>query len=101
MVRKRSKTPTRIERKQNYILKKYYILQEKIYNNNLNIHVNVTDEDILHLFQFKTSSFKSKGFGLNQVKTIVRGFVSPYDGPIFSNQQQPLNCLWDYRLVKD
>lgn len=47
MVRKRSKTPTRIERKQNYILKKYYILQEKIYDNNLDIYVNVTDEDIL------------------------------------------------------
>ena len=47
MVRKRSKTPTRIERKQKYILKKYYMLQEKIHNNNLNLYVNVTNEDIL------------------------------------------------------
>lgn len=47
MVRKRSKTPTRIERKQKYILKKYYVLQEKIHNNNLNLYVNVTNEDIL------------------------------------------------------
>ena len=47
MVRKRSKTPTRIERKQKYLLKKYYTLQEKIHNNNLNLYVNVTDENIL------------------------------------------------------
>jgi hypothetical protein len=47
MVRKRSKTPTRIERKQKYILKKYYMLTQKIHNNNLNIYVNVTDRDIV------------------------------------------------------
>jgi len=47
MVRKRSKTPTRIERKQKYLLKKYYTLQETIHNNNLNLYVNVTDENIL------------------------------------------------------
>ena len=47
MVRKRSKTPTRMERKQKYILKKYYMLQEKIHSNNLNLYVNVTNEDIL------------------------------------------------------
>ena len=48
MVRKRSKTPTRMERKQKYILKKYYMLQEKIHNNNLNLYVNVTNEDIVN-----------------------------------------------------
>ena len=47
MVRKRSKTPNKIERKQKYLLKKYYTLQEKIHNNNLNLYVNVTDENIL------------------------------------------------------
>jgi hypothetical protein len=46
MARKRSKTPTRIERKQKYLLKKYYTLQEKIHNNNLNLYVNVTYENI-------------------------------------------------------
>lgn len=46
MVRKRSKTPTRIERKQKYLLKKYYTLQQKIHNNNLNLYVNVTYENI-------------------------------------------------------
>ena len=47
MVRKRSKTPNKIERKQKYLLKKYYTLQEKIHNNDLNLYVNVTNEDIL------------------------------------------------------
>ena len=46
MVRKRSKTPTRIERKQKYLLKKYYTLQQKIHNNNLNLYINVTYENI-------------------------------------------------------
>lgn len=48
MVRKRSKTPTRIERKQKYILKQYYMLQEQIYNKNLNLYANVTNEDIVN-----------------------------------------------------
>ena len=48
MVRKRSKTPTRMERKQKYILKKYYMLQEQIYNKNLNLYANVTNEDIVN-----------------------------------------------------
>lgn len=47
MVKKRSKTPSRIERKQKYLLKKYYTLQQKIHNNNLNLYVNITDENIL------------------------------------------------------
>ena len=48
MVIKRSKTPTRIERKQKYLLKKYYMLQEQIYNKNLNLYANVTNEDIVN-----------------------------------------------------
>jgi hypothetical protein len=48
MVRKRSKTPTRMERKQKYILKKYYMLQEQIYNKNLNLYINVTNQDIVN-----------------------------------------------------
>ena len=45
--RKRSKTPNRIERKQQYILKKYYTLCQIIYNKNLNLYVNVTKDQIL------------------------------------------------------
>jgi|APSaa5957512535_1039671.scaffolds.fasta_scaffold541083_1 hypothetical protein len=61
MVRKRPKTPTRIERKQNYILKKYHILKKKIDDNNLNLYVDVTDEDILKQINLdKLDSVKHK-----------------------------------------
>ena len=61
MVRKRPKTPTRIERKQNYILKKYHILKKKIDDNNLNLYVDVTDEDILKQINLeKLDSVKRK-----------------------------------------
>ena len=44
MVRKRTKTPTRIERKRKYILKKYDIL----YHKNFNFCVNFTRQQILN-----------------------------------------------------
>ena len=45
--RLRSKTPTRVERKQQYILKKFYKLTQIMHDKNLNLYVNVTEEQIL------------------------------------------------------
>ena len=45
-MRKRSKTPTKIQRKKKYILKKYYDLLNIISDKNLNLYVNISDNDI-------------------------------------------------------
>ena len=46
-MRKRSKTPTKIQRKKKYILKKYYDLLNIISDRNLNLYVNISDNDII------------------------------------------------------
>jgi hypothetical protein len=60
-MRKRPKTPTRIERKQKYIHKKYDILHKKLHCKNLNMPVNIIDTDILNEYDInKLDSIKKQ-----------------------------------------